>query len=74
MKTRKATGVDEITKEEYEKNLTENIDLLIDRMKKQAYKPQPVRRTYYTRCLTGKVRRKASTGINMCYFLRNTRW
>lgn len=46
MKTGKATGVDEITKEEYEKNLEPNIDLLIDRMKKQAYKPLPVRRTY----------------------------
>jgi hypothetical protein len=31
--------VDEITKEEYEKNLTENIDLLIDRIEEEAYKP-----------------------------------
>jgi group II intron reverse transcriptase/maturase len=56
MKTGKATGVDEITKEEYEKNLTENIDLLIDRMKKQAYKPQPVRRTYIPKTGTDKMR------------------
>jgi retron-type reverse transcriptase len=56
MKTGKATGVDEITKEEYEKNLTENIDLLIDRMKKQAYKPQPVRRAYIPKTGTDKMR------------------
>ena len=56
MKTGKATGVDEITKEEYEKKQTENIDLLIDRMKKQAYKPQPVRRTYIPKTGTDKMR------------------
>ena len=42
MKTGKATGVDEITKEEYEKNL--------------AYKPQPVRRTYIPKIGTDKMR------------------
>ncbi len=56
MKTGKATGVDEITKEEYEKNLGSNIDLLIGRMKKQAYKPQPVRRAYIPKIGTDKMR------------------
>ena len=43
---KKAAGVDEVTKAEYEKNLPENVENLIDRMKRQAYKPQPVRRVY----------------------------
>ncbi|MGB7604524.1 MAG: group II intron reverse transcriptase/maturase [Lutisporaceae bacterium] len=56
LKARKATGIDDITKEEYEKNLTGNIDLLVDRMKKQAYKPQPVRRVYIPKAGTDKMR------------------
>ena len=56
LKARKATGIDDITKEEYEKNLTGNIDLLVDRMKKQAYKPQPVRRVYIPKTGTDKMR------------------
>ena len=43
---KKAAGVDEVTKAEYGKNLPENVRNLIDRMKKQAYKPQPARRVY----------------------------
>ncbi len=46
LKKGKAAGVDEITKEEYEGKLEENIAGLVDRMKRQAYKPQPVRRIY----------------------------
>lgn len=42
----KATGVDRVTKEAYEKNLEENIENLVDRLKKHGYRPQPVRRTY----------------------------
>lgn len=42
----KATGVDEVTKAEYEENLEANLDELVARMKRQAYKPQPSRRTY----------------------------
>lgn len=44
LKSRKAPGVDGVTKAEYEKNLEENLKLLVERMKRQAYKPQPVRR------------------------------
>ena len=40
----KATGVDRMTKEEYGKNLDENIDNLMNRMKTFSYRPQPVRR------------------------------
>lgn len=42
----KATGVDKVTKKEYEMNLEENIDNLITRMKAFKYRPQPVRRVY----------------------------
>lgn len=42
----KATGVDAVTKAEYGENLQENINDLLGRMKRQAYKPQPVKRVY----------------------------
>ena len=41
---RKATGVDKVTKEQYEENLDENISNLVERMKKFSYRPLPVRR------------------------------
>jgi group II intron reverse transcriptase/maturase len=46
MNGRKAAGVDNITKDEYGRELEANIDDLLIRMKKQSYKPLPVRRTY----------------------------
>jgi RNA-directed DNA polymerase len=42
----KAAGVDEVTKEEYARNLAGNISNLVERLKKHSYKPQPVRRVY----------------------------
>ena len=42
----KAYGVDEVTKEMYEKHLEDNLKLLIESMKKFSYKPYPVRRVY----------------------------
>ncbi len=42
----KALGVDGMSKEEYGKQLEENISDLLGRMKRQAYKPQPVKRVY----------------------------
>lgn len=42
----RASGVDEVTKAEYSKNLEENIEKLVERLKKHSYKPQPVRRIY----------------------------
>lgn len=42
----KATGVDKLTKKEYEMNLEGNIENLIARMKAFKYRPQPVRRVY----------------------------
>ncbi len=46
MKAKKARGVDQVTKEMYDNNLLENIDDLVARMKRQAYKPQPAKRVY----------------------------
>ena len=40
----KAVGIDGVTKEEYGKNLEENLVDLVARMKKKAYKPKPARR------------------------------
>ena len=44
--TNKASGVDKVTKATYDKNLDENIDNLLARMKTFSYRPQPVRRAY----------------------------
>ena len=40
----KAVGMDGVTKEKYGKNLEENLDSLVGRLKKKSYKPQPARR------------------------------
>lgn len=40
----KASGIDKVTKDDYDINLEDNIDNLLVRMKKFAYKPQPARR------------------------------
>jgi group II intron reverse transcriptase/maturase len=55
LKKGQATGVDGVTLEEYEVNLDENLRGLVERMKRQAYKPQPVRRTYIPKA-NGKMR------------------
>lgn len=54
-KSRKAVGVDGITKEAYGVNLNGNIADLVKRMKLFQYKPQPSRRTYIPK-LNGKMR------------------
>lgn len=46
MASNKATGIDHVSKKDYEENLEGNIDDLLLRMKKKSYKPQPVRRVY----------------------------
>ena len=51
----KAKGVDNVTKEEYGKNLETNINDLLERMKNFSYRPQPVRRVYIPKA-KGKLR------------------
>jgi len=46
MDKRKATGVDRVTKEKYEENLSHNLLELVQRLKRHAYHPKPVRRVY----------------------------
>ena len=53
---RKATGIDKVSKAEYEQNLESNIEDLLARMKRQAYKPQAVRRTYIEKPGSNKMR------------------
>lgn len=40
----KAVGMDGITKEEYGRNLEENLEKLVERLKKKSYRPKPARR------------------------------
>ena len=39
----KAVGIDGVTKEEYGRNLEENLEALIESLKKKSYKPKPAR-------------------------------
>lgn len=52
----KASGVDKVTWEEYGENLEANIRDLMERMKRQAYKPHPVRRAYIPKEGSTKIR------------------
>ena len=40
----KAKGIDGVSKADYEEHLEENLDKLVDRLKRKAYHPQPARR------------------------------
>lgn len=51
----KADGIDGVSVEEYGRNLDSNLEDLVGRMKRQAYKPQPVKRVYIPRA-DGKMR------------------
>ena len=46
LKPDKASGVDGVTKEDYQQNLDANIKDLMVRLKSKQYRPQPVRRVY----------------------------
>ena len=52
---RKATGIDNVTKDEYDIDITGNLARLLERMKLFQYRPQPVRRTYIPKA-NGKLR------------------
>jgi len=51
----KATGVDKVTKDEYELKLEENLKDLVNRLKRKSYKPQPSLRVYIPKA-NGKMR------------------
>lgn len=56
MDKRKASGVDRVTKEKYEENIAHNLQDLVKRMKRHAYRPQPVRRVHIPKPGTNKSR------------------
>ena len=46
LKKNKAPGIDGVRFDEYEQNLTQNLENLVFRMKQFSYRPQPVKRVY----------------------------
>ncbi len=56
LKNNKASGIDQVTKEQYAENLLENLDDLIGRLHRMVYIPQPVRRVYIPKPGSGKKR------------------
>jgi retron-type reverse transcriptase len=52
---KKATGIDGVTKEEYNANIDANLEKLVEQMKQFRYRPMPVRRTYIPKA-NGKLR------------------
>jgi RNA-directed DNA polymerase len=55
LKADKASGIDGMSMEDYERNLDAHLENLVERMKRQAYKPQAVRRAYIPKT-NGKLR------------------
>ncbi len=56
LKKGKSVGVDKVTKEDYDVNLHDNIKDLVTRLKRNTYKPLPVRRVYIPKPGTEKKR------------------
>lgn len=52
----KASGIDGVTKEQYNENAENNIENLLIRMKKFSYKPQAVKRVYIPKTGSDKLR------------------
>ena len=56
LKKCKASGIDHVTKEQYEENLLENLDDLVERLHRMAYIPQPVLRVNIPKAGSDKMR------------------
>ena len=52
----KASGIDGITKEQYNENAEDNVEDLLERMKKFSYRPQAVKRVYIPKTGSDKLR------------------
>jgi RNA-directed DNA polymerase len=59
----KATGVDGVTKEEYGKNLEENLRELSERLKRMGYRPGPKKRVYIPKAGSEKGRPLGISGL-----------
>lgn len=55
MDGKKAVGIDGVTKDEYGRNLKENLENLVERLKRKAYRPKPALRAEITKD-NGKMR------------------
>jgi len=62
MDGKKALGVDRVSKEDYGKNLQANLEKLIEKMKRMAYRPQPVLEVLIPK--EGKAGRLRALGIS----------
>ncbi len=51
-----AVGIDKVTKEEYAENLEENLTVLVKKLHRMSYIPQPVRRVYIPKVGSNKKR------------------
>ena len=51
-----AAGIDKQTKEEYGKELDENLIQLVNKLHRMSYRPQPARRTYIPKAGSDKMR------------------
>ena len=56
MEARRAPGTDGVTKNEYGEQLEANVHGLVERLKRQAYKPQPAKRSYIPKPGASKMR------------------
>jgi group II intron reverse transcriptase/maturase len=61
LKKYKASGIDGITVEEYERNLERNVFNLVEKLKTKSYRPKPARRVYIPKA--GKKEEKRGLGI-----------
>jgi group II intron reverse transcriptase/maturase len=46
LKANKATGIDGVTKAQYDENIENNVHELVKKLKRKAYRPKPVKRIY----------------------------
>jgi len=53
---KKAAGIDGVTKVEYDQNIRANLEILVGRMKRFSYRPQPIRRVYIPKIASDKLR------------------
>lgn len=60
MDGKKAKGINEVSKVDYESKVDENIKLLVRRMKNQSYKPLPSKRVYIEKA--GSSKKKLPSG------------
>lgn len=79
LKNNKASGIDQVTKEQYAENLLENLDDLVERLHRMAYIPQPVRRIYISKPGSDKkrplaLRLKFCRYSNLLHYMIQIKW